>query len=118
MLAEIREAPKDYLEAKNQVCWDEIPSWFHSVNLIQALVRDGFRCVVTRIYDIRFESVPYITVTNEEVLAVGGTVRTDCAHIVPDSTYFNVATNSPDKVRPFSSFLDLIPYSRIILRPC
>jgi len=64
-------------------------------------MRDGFRCVVSGIYDVRVLSVPYITVTKEEILAaagcVGGVVHTACAHIVPDSTYFNVTVNSPDK---------------------
>jgi hypothetical protein len=81
-----------------------------SAKVIQALIRDGFRCVVTRIYDLRFASVPYITMTDKELLAAGGVVRTECAHIVPDSTYFNLTASSPDKVWPFSGFLDLIPH--------
>ncbi|KIJ15329.1 hypothetical protein PAXINDRAFT_114990 [Paxillus involutus ATCC 200175] len=38
-----------------------------------------------------------MTVTDEEVLAAGGEMHSECAHIVPDSTYFNVTANSPDK---------------------
>lgn len=32
------------------------------------------------------------------------------AHIVPDSTYFNMIANSLDKVWPFAGVLDLIPH--------
>ncbi|PBK84071.1 hypothetical protein ARMGADRAFT_1037431 [Armillaria gallica] len=51
-----------------------------------ALVRDGFRCIVTGIYD---------RTTLSEVSASPrrdpDASRTDCAHIVPESTYFHVS---------------------------
>ncbi|KAF8263835.1 hypothetical protein EI94DRAFT_1739875 [Lactarius quietus] len=80
MLAEIKEAPKHYTDAKKQ-----------------ALLRDGYRCVVTGIYDSNVDLVQDLNVTEEEKRAAGGEVFTECAHIVPDSTYFNVADPSDKK---------------------
>jgi hypothetical protein len=79
-----------------------------SANAIQALIRDGYRCVVSGIYDSiadSEDSEEKLNITKAEIKAAGGKVFTECAHIVPDSTYFNV-TDSSDKVWPFSSFLD------------
>jgi hypothetical protein len=89
--------------------------FFHgsSANAIQALIRDGYRCVVSGIYDSiadSEDSEEKLSITKAEIMAAGGKVFTECAHIVPDcTTYFNV-TGSSDKVWPFSSFLDLIFY--------
>jgi len=80
MLAEIKEAPKHYTDAKKQ-----------------ALLRDGYRCVVTGTYDSNVDLVQDLNVTEEEKRAAGGEVFTECAHIVPDSTYFNVANPSDKK---------------------
>jgi hypothetical protein len=83
-----------------------------AANAIQALVRDGYRCVVTGLYDSiadSEDSEEKLNITKTEIKAAGGKVFTECAHLVPDSTYFNVA-HSSDKVWPFSSFLDIIFY--------
>lgn len=50
---------------------------------IKALERDGFRCVVTGEYDHK-------NADREIVIAAGGGVPTHCAHIIPDSTFFDV----------------------------
>jgi hypothetical protein len=64
--------------------------------LIKALVRDDYKCVVTGAYDIRGRNIPRIL----KELRKGGGTSTQCAHIVPDSTYFNVSTpgDPSDKV--------------------
>ena len=56
---------------------------------------------------MKVSSASDITVTDEEVLAAGGEMHSERAHIVPDSTSFNVIANS---VWPFSGLLDLMPY--------
>jgi hypothetical protein len=91
-----------------------VTKFFHgsSANAIQALIRDGYRCVVSGIYDSiadSEDSEEKLSITKAEIKAAGGKVFTECAHIVPDSMYFNVIGLS-DKVWPFSSFLDLIFY--------
>ncbi|KAF8261702.1 hypothetical protein EI94DRAFT_1605390, partial [Lactarius quietus] len=55
---------------------------------IQALRRDGYRCLITGTYDLRVDSVPDIIVDDQQAQAHGG-AYTECAHIVPESTYFN-----------------------------
>ncbi|KAK2461245.1 hypothetical protein APHAL10511_006772 [Amanita phalloides] len=79
--AMIKGAPKDHKEAKKQ-----------------ALVRDGCRCVVTGKYDVIAEKESLVDVN--VILAAGGSVHTELAHILPESTYFNVSgtrTSSPEK---------------------
>ncbi|KAF8256792.1 hypothetical protein EI94DRAFT_1638264, partial [Lactarius quietus] len=71
MLDSIKEAPKNHYEAKKQ-----------------ALRRDGYRCLITGTYDLRVDSVPDIIVDDQQAQAHGG-AYTECAHIVPESTYFN-----------------------------
>ncbi|KAK0436852.1 uncharacterized protein EV420DRAFT_1589940, partial [Desarmillaria tabescens] len=63
--SKIREAPNPHTEAKDL-----------------ALVRDGFRCVVTGSYD--HNTAPCYT---------------RCAHIVPESTYFNVSDQGPSNTK-------------------
>jgi hypothetical protein len=105
--AMIREAPKSHVEAKEQVS----SSYFnyHSTNSsgchvrIQALERDGFRCVVTGKYDLKAS----MNISEQEVIAAGGAVNTECAHIVPDSTYFDVSntpTGSSVKVKCYMDY--------------
>jgi hypothetical protein len=67
-------------------------------------VRDGYRCLVTGIYDVQAESDPNINIDEEIILAAGGDVYTRCAHIVPDPIYLDVSTNTFKKVNPFSFF--------------
>lgn len=70
------------------------------LKLVQALVRDGYCCLVTGIYDVQVASDPNI---NEEIImAAGGEVYTECAHIVPDPIYLGVLTNTFRKVNQFS----------------
>ncbi|KAF8227805.1 hypothetical protein L208DRAFT_1365677 [Tricholoma matsutake] len=69
----IREAPKSHVDAKEQ-----------------ALERDGLRCVVTGMFDFAASR----SISDQQVIAAGGAVNTECAHIVPDSTYFDVS-NTP-----------------------
>ncbi|KAF8415091.1 hypothetical protein L210DRAFT_3588019 [Boletus edulis BED1] len=76
----MREAPRDHRGAKDQ-----------------ALIRDGYKCVVTGIYDAMAEV--------DDTTAMDGTVHTELAHILPESTCFNVSdtsTSSPEEV--FLSF--------------
>ncbi|KAF9053840.1 hypothetical protein BDZ89DRAFT_939122, partial [Hymenopellis radicata] len=53
-----------------------------------ALIRDGFRCVVSGVYDEA--ALTELGLTAEQALAHGGTVYTHCAYIVPEFTYFAV----------------------------
>ncbi|KAK7030885.1 hypothetical protein VNI00_013995 [Paramarasmius palmivorus] len=74
LLGKIIEAPKNHTEAKRL-----------------ALIRDGFRCVATGMYDSKILKTPNFeqpTPRNQPM------VHTECAHIVPQSTYFNVSTNA------------------------
>ncbi|KZT08966.1 uncharacterized protein LAESUDRAFT_757151 [Laetiporus sulphureus 93-53] len=78
LMTAIQEAPKDHKEAK-----------------IQALIRDGFKCVVTGIYDMEAEGIRGID--REDILRAG-LVYTECTHIVPESTFFDVSRpSSPEK---------------------
>ena len=64
---------------------------------LQALIRDGYKCVVTRTYD----ECAFSFVDSELVLAADVPIHTELAHIVPQSTYFNVSStpgSSSDKV--------------------
>ncbi|KAK1225519.1 hypothetical protein PQX77_011538 [Marasmius sp. AFHP31] len=76
--AEIKEAPKDHREAKRQ-----------------ALIRDGFQCVVTGLYDDSAFGNPRID--QEALRDVTVSVNTKCAHIVSESTYFNISYTSAKK---------------------
>ncbi|EEB90280.1 hypothetical protein MPER_11531 [Moniliophthora perniciosa FA553] len=73
---------------------------------LQALIRDGFKCIVSGIYDdnaLKLE-IPSI---DKEVVRQEGTVFTECVHIVPQSTYFDVST-SPDKEDYSASLLAVL----------
>ncbi len=61
--------------------------------LIQALIRDGYRCAVTGKYDDAVFGTR--TVTLQQVLAAGGTILTRCAHILPEFTFFSINTKGP-----------------------
>ena len=82
ILAEIKEAPKDYFEAKRQVGWQR--NCFSFAKVVQALIRDGYRCLVTRFYDSRGTLDPRL---HSDIIFNDGGVYTECAHIVPDSVY-------------------------------
>ncbi|KAH7889119.1 hypothetical protein F5I97DRAFT_475539 [Phlebopus sp. FC_14] len=78
IMVEIKEAPKNHEEAK-----------------AQALVRDGFRCVVTGLYDRA--AVAAQVLGTEEIDSTGMIpISTECAHIVPSSTYSNVNPSDTD----------------------
>ncbi|KAK0203364.1 hypothetical protein DFS33DRAFT_1261934, partial [Desarmillaria ectypa] len=55
---------------------------------LHALVRDGFRCVVAGNY--HRDTLSEISASTDEVREAG-VVYTQCAHIVPEPTYFNVS---------------------------
>ncbi|CAL1697742.1 unnamed protein product [Somion occarium] len=74
----IQEAPKDHSTAK-----------------AQALLRDGYRCLVSGKYDALAREA--LELPLEEILNFGPAVFTECAHIVPASTYFNVNTGNSSK---------------------
>ena len=71
------------------------------MNTYQALIRDGYRCVVTKKYDA--SSVRQIRELRDMVVSDGPnsarTERTQCAHIFSESTNLNIAPGS-DKVCP------------------
>jgi hypothetical protein len=75
-----------YLNDRDSVNSHDVPLAF-----IQALIRDGYKCVVTRKYDIRGRK--FIRVDKEEIKRVG-CVFTDCVHIVPAAAYFEVSSSS------------------------
>ncbi|KAK0457937.1 uncharacterized protein EV420DRAFT_1683095 [Desarmillaria tabescens] len=67
----IQEAPKTHKEAKDL-----------------ALVRDGFRCVVTGNY--HHDTLSQVSASANEIREAG-VVYTQCAHIALESTYFNLS---------------------------
>ncbi|KAK0216735.1 hypothetical protein EDD85DRAFT_798168 [Armillaria nabsnona] len=77
--SKIREAPKTHKEAKDL-----------------ALVRDGFRCVVTGVYD---QNTVGETSASLDEIGEAGTVYTQCTHIVPESPYFNVSGQDPNNTK-------------------
>ena len=68
---------------------------FSSAKVVQALLRDGYQCLVTGFYAVQVSSDPDIDLDEE---AIGHQVYTVCAHIVPDSSYFKVSANTSIKV--------------------
>lgn len=68
----VQEAPKDHKAAKER-----------------ALLRDGFKCVVSGKYDTKAIAVDSISKND---IRQFGIVHTECAHVVPESTYFDVST--------------------------
>ncbi|KAK0207733.1 hypothetical protein IW262DRAFT_1281698, partial [Armillaria fumosa] len=58
---------------------------------LQALIRDGFRCVVTASY--HYDSLSEVSASAAEIKKAR-VVLTECAHIVPESTYFDVSDQS------------------------
>ncbi|KAK0199582.1 hypothetical protein DFS33DRAFT_1397971, partial [Desarmillaria ectypa] len=55
---------------------------------LRALVRDGFRCVVTGNY--HRDTLSEVSASTDEIREAG-VVHTQCAHIVPESTYLDVS---------------------------
>ena len=55
---------------------------------LQALIRDGYKCVVTGIYDAVAETESLV-----DVNLLNGTVHTELAHILPEPTDFNVLSS-------------------------
>jgi hypothetical protein len=116
ILAEIKEAPKDHFEAKRQVGWQ--PNCFSFAKVVQALLRDGYRCLATRFYDFRGRLDPRL---DPNIIFNEGGVYTQCAHIVPDSAYLQLSENPSVKVQHCNSpvlKVDLIiPFLREIVLP-
>jgi hypothetical protein len=76
----IKEAPRDHSEAKAQVSGVSGVSVARRFYLFsQALLRDGYRCVVTGAYD-----ATYTDLGPEDPM-----VFTELAHILPESNYFD-----------------------------
>ncbi|KAK0434466.1 hypothetical protein EV421DRAFT_1892740 [Armillaria borealis] len=59
-----------------------------------ALVRDGFRCVVTGIYDRT--TLSEVSASPDEIREA---LHTECAHVVPESTYFHVSDQDPSNTK-------------------
>ncbi|KAH7886546.1 hypothetical protein F5I97DRAFT_1867971 [Phlebopus sp. FC_14] len=76
--AQIKEAPKDRKGAKTQ-----------------ALIRDGYRCPVTGLYDMIASKQSLVD--GRSIKEAGGAVHTELAHILPESTYFDISKASTDK---------------------
>ncbi|KAG7085671.1 hypothetical protein E1B28_003216 [Marasmius oreades] len=71
LLAVLKEAPQDRRTAKKQ-----------------ALIRDGYRCVVTGKYHAE---IPASFEVDEEDKNLVDSVFTQCAHVVPEATYFDIS---------------------------
>jgi len=76
---------------------------------MEALIRDGYKCVLTGKYDTQAIDIPYI---DDETIFRVGAVDTRCAHIAPESTYFTdfEHPNSPEKVNPYGFGCCLLVY--------
>jgi len=92
LMVQIEEAPKDHKTAK-----------------AQALIRDRHRCVATGKYDMQAMNLPGI---DKNDIRKSGVVFTECAHIVPESTYFDVSTRtgSPEKNAYSASVLTVLKH--------
>ncbi|KAH9955466.1 hypothetical protein BC827DRAFT_1347593 [Russula dissimulans] len=78
MKVDIREAPKNHCDAK-----------------IRALMRDNWRCVVTGILDMNAPD----DITAELDLTQESGQFTECAHILPESTFFGVKPKSDNNLK-------------------
>lgn len=101
--ATLVEAPQSHTEAKKNVRLDLS---FHESSLTdtcQALIRDGYRCIVTGKYDAR--SVREIQELNDLILSDPSLRRepTQCAHIFAESTNSSIEPGSA-KVWPLFTF--------------
>ncbi|TFK69181.1 hypothetical protein BDN72DRAFT_959738 [Pluteus cervinus] len=76
--ARINEAPQNYTEAK-----------------ALALLRDGYKCVLSGRYDIDVAIANDIS--TQTVLEAGGGIYTRCVHILPDPTYFEDTNPEPER---------------------
>jgi hypothetical protein len=90
-------------EAQRRVSFDPFPSKhptlpFLILGILKALVRDGFRCIITRTYD--YQSPGQSTELEQEVINSDvGTTSTKCVHIFPQSTAMISIDDKDDKVR-------------------
>ena len=99
----LMEAPQSHADAKKNVSL--IPSYTYSlIDTSQALIRDGFRCVVTGKYDAA--SYRQNRELREMVSSDPSLTRaaTQCAHIFAESTNSSIEPGS-HKVCPSSSLL-------------
>ena len=101
--ATLVDAPQSHVEAKKNV---GLVLSFHESSLIdtcQALIRDGYRCIVTGKYDSR--SVLDIRDLNDLLLS-DPTLRievTECAHIFTESTNSFIEPGSAKVCTPIYS---------------
>jgi len=92
---DIREAPKNHSDAKIRV--SGLPPLFSSSFslLEQALMRDNWRCVVTGMLEFNTPSdIKAKLDLKKETIAF-----TECAHIIPESTFFRVDPKLGDDVK-------------------
>src|SRR6267154_1124709 len=88
-------------ETKRRVSFDPLPKKYSALRflilgILKALVRDGFRCIVTGYYDYRL----LIPEVRQELEADAGATITECAHIFPESIAMTSGIDDKDaKVR-------------------
>lgn len=99
MMAMVVEAPKNHAQAKTNVsAFDHVFSAAFKYFLFKALVRDGFRCVVSGLPDM--PSLKVNEQLKEEMISEGRFCTSECAHIFPVSTNMNISGNEQaNKVR-------------------
>ena len=97
---DITTAPKNHQDAKNHVSNSpQLISRRLSLSLAQALRRDNWRCVVTGLlHDGAPEDLQYQALELDPLASLS---FTDCAHIIPEATFFGPNPNSGEisKVR-------------------
>jgi hypothetical protein len=100
MKATIVEAPQSHVEAKKNVGLALSFCESSLIDTCQALIRDGYRCVVTGKYDAR--SVKDIRELNDLVLSDPRLRRevTQCAHIFAESTNSSIEPGSAKVCTP------------------
>jgi hypothetical protein len=104
------EAPQNRQEAKVNVSDADHVNSAYLCSLFKALVRDGFRCVVSGLYDttsVEHNKEPELELKRAPVPVV---CATECAHIFPESTNANISGSNAqgNKVCIFPAYLVFI----------
>lgn len=108
----LEEPTRSHDAAKRKVSFFPFHEKFADNGSWQALIRDGYRCVVSNHYD--FTSVEQSQDLTDRVIANDlRTVSTNCAHIFPASTNLSIEVGS-DKVYP-SLLLSFITLDEIYI---